>query len=82
MLDLRPCPFCNSDDIRIDRNVIPDEWPPMTNFMAFCATGCAAWGPPGDSQAQAITLWNNRPGQAHTAYQLFTLAGQAVSMVD
>ena len=53
MKELKPCPFCGSDDISTEERGKNDEW--------WCACICGATSGWYRTQQEAIDGWNTRP---------------------
>ena len=54
MSDLRPCPFCGSDEVFVSQTVQGSSWVVCENMH------CGANGPMLSSAAEAIIAWNTR----------------------
>ena len=57
MSELKPCPFCESERIRIVRVAI--KWERQEWWRGKCDT-CKAYGPIADRRDDAIKEWNRR----------------------
>jgi hypothetical protein len=55
---LKNCPFCNSDNIKLESNNDP-YYPEDFTFSIIC-DDCLAMGGKANSQNQAKVLWNMR----------------------
>jgi len=53
---VKPCPFCASDDIRLDEETKKDH---LSNFT-YCCNNCGAVGPNDLSLVKAAEMWNLR----------------------
>ena len=56
MAELKPCPFCGSEDLRVIYK-IENNSPKI--FMVFCEI-CCAEGPFDLTETEAIDAWNKR----------------------
>ncbi|WP_415421474.1 Lar family restriction alleviation protein [Acetobacter fabarum] len=53
--ELKSCPFCGSDDVRITNSLHP--------YVTCHNPSCEADGPVCNTTEQAITAWNTRAGE-------------------
>ena len=51
MSEIKPCPFCGSDDLHMQGN--------KSNYV-YCEN-CDTYGPDGEDEEEAIRLWNHAP---------------------
>lgn len=56
MHKLKPCIFCESDEVRIDHFIDGDH---VAYYYVFCCN-CACQGPAGECEVSAIKDWNTR----------------------
>lgn len=59
MTELKPCPFCGSADIRIDRSLLLRD-PPIRLYGITCRQCDATVGHNFISEEAAIKAWNRR----------------------
>ena len=61
MADLKPCPFCGSEEVHTARTIL-DNWPPniaIANIFVMCE-GCGAAGRSETTEEKAVESWNRR----------------------
>jgi len=56
-MELKPCPFCNSDDDALD--IFPEGTVPGLRFVVVCST-CRMRGPGATTAEAAMRSWNAR----------------------
>ena len=66
--NLKPCPFCESEDI----SVVEEGW---CDWWAQCPE-CCARGPIERSEERARDAWNDRPREADSANATVSASGE------
>lgn len=57
MTELKPCPFCGNEDIRVER---------IYNYYEVICSDCLSRTEEYPTKEEAIEVWNNRPSPWHT----------------
>lgn len=55
-MEIKPCPFCEGDDVQIDNIMRADPW-----WVACKGMNCRCYGPNGNTREEAIKKWNAAP---------------------
>lgn len=72
MDELKPCPFCGSDNVRMDTD--------YGVYFVLCVN-CQTEGPDDPDKSTAIKLWNGRPIEAPLLREVDRL-GEAFVLID